>query len=130
MADFSTRHDIAVIDEIQMIADERRGYAWTNALLGLQADEIHLCGDPRPYMLIKELVEMTGDTLECQEYQRLSNFEVEDASISSLEDLRPGDCIVAFSRSKLFTIKAAINNLASKMELNQQSDKKKSQTKN
>ena len=37
--------DVAVIDEIQMIADEDRGWAWTRAFLGCQAKEIHLCGD-------------------------------------------------------------------------------------
>ena len=36
---------VAVIDEIQIIADPCRGYAWTEALLGLKADEIHLYGD-------------------------------------------------------------------------------------
>lgn len=81
-----------------MIADDRRGYAWTNALLGLQAEEIHLCGDPRAYLLIKELVEVTGDKLICKEYRRLSQLKVEDNNIRSLEDLRAGDCIVAFSR--------------------------------
>ena len=98
MADFNQKYDVAVIDEIQMIADDRRGYAWTNALLGLQAEEIHLCGDPRAYLLIKELVEVTGDKLICKEYRRLSQLKVEDNNIKSLEDLRAGDCIVAFSR--------------------------------
>jgi hypothetical protein len=28
------------------MADPVRGFAWTRALLGLRADEIHLCGDP------------------------------------------------------------------------------------
>ncbi|KAK7852653.1 dexh-box atp-dependent rna helicase dexh18 [Quercus suber] len=37
-------YDVAVIDEIQMMADPCRGYAWNRALLGLEADEIHLCG--------------------------------------------------------------------------------------
>ena len=39
------RFDVAVIDEIQMIGDEDRGWAWTRAFLGCQADEVHLCGD-------------------------------------------------------------------------------------
>ena len=107
-----------------MIADDRRGYAWTNALIGLQAEEIHLCGDPRAYVLVKELVEITGDKLECREYQRLSKLEVENKNIQSLKDLRDGDCIVAFSRAKLFTIKAAINNLTSKAKSTDSDDRK------
>ncbi|GKE10179.1 ATP-dependent RNA helicase SUV3L, mitochondrial, partial [Tanacetum coccineum] len=34
-------YEVAVIDEIQMMSDLYRGYAWTRLLLGLQADDIH-----------------------------------------------------------------------------------------
>lgn len=98
-----------------MIANDSRGHAWTNALLGLQADEIHLCGDSRAHNLIKKLCERTKDTYETKEYKRLSKLNVEHHNITSLKDLRVGDCIVAFSRQKLFTIKDAINQLAPKM---------------
>lgn len=59
MTDFAKVYDVAVIDEIQMIADRDRGNHWTNAILGLQAKEIHLCGDPRAYGLIKALADQT-----------------------------------------------------------------------
>lgn len=37
--------EVAVIDEIQLMRDPNRGWAWTRALLGIPADEIHLCGE-------------------------------------------------------------------------------------
>src|SRR5699024_8616219 len=37
--------DMCVIDEIQMLGDPNRGAAWTAAVLGVQAKEIHLCGE-------------------------------------------------------------------------------------
>lgn len=37
--------EVAVIDEIQLMRDLSRGWAWTRALLGIPADEIHLCGE-------------------------------------------------------------------------------------
>lgn len=43
MSDLHRRVDVAVVDEIQMIGDESRGWAWTRALMGLPAAEIHLC---------------------------------------------------------------------------------------
>lgn len=61
MADFQNRYDVAIIDEIQLIDDPERGYAWTNAILGLHADEIHLCGDERAFKLVSKLIENTGD---------------------------------------------------------------------
>lgn len=37
MADVNRRVDVAVIDEIQMMADPNRGWAWTRALQGRQS---------------------------------------------------------------------------------------------
>ncbi len=36
---------VAVIDEIQMVKDYQRGWAWTRALLGVPAEEVHVCGE-------------------------------------------------------------------------------------
>lgn len=44
-----------------MIGDNERGSAWTNALLGLKSDVIHLCGDERALGLINKICEITGD---------------------------------------------------------------------
>ncbi len=38
---------------IQVIKDYQRGWAWTRALLGLQADEIHLCGEAAAIDLVR-----------------------------------------------------------------------------
>jgi len=55
MCSIHKQFDVAVIDEIQVISDQQRGAAWTHALLGLQAKEIHLCGDQRSLQLISKL---------------------------------------------------------------------------
>ena len=34
-----------MIDEIQMVKDYQRGWAWTRALLGVAAKEVHVCGE-------------------------------------------------------------------------------------
>ncbi|MCR5294107.1 MAG: hypothetical protein K6E30_02875, partial [Lachnospiraceae bacterium] len=43
MADLDRFYMAAVIDEAQMVADSERGGAWTAAILGLLAAEIHIC---------------------------------------------------------------------------------------
>ena len=63
--------DVAVIDEIQMIGHRERGWAWTQALLGLKAKEIHLCGEERSVPLIRELVASMGDKLEINTYKKI-----------------------------------------------------------
>ncbi|MNR71234.1 ATP-dependent DNA helicase RecQ [compost metagenome] len=36
--------EVAVIDEIQMLHDDSRGWAWTSALVGVPADDVFVCG--------------------------------------------------------------------------------------
>ncbi len=59
----SLKYDVAIIDEIQMIGNEDRGSAWTQALLGLDAKEIHICGDSRALDYISQLARLTNDTV-------------------------------------------------------------------
>lgn len=90
--------DVAVIDEIQMIGSPERGWAWTQALLGVRAKEVHLCGEERTVPLIKELCASVGEKLVIHNYERLSPLKIADESLNGkIEDLRKGDCIVSFS---------------------------------
>ena len=42
----------------------QRGWAWTRSLLGLCAQEIHICGEASAVDLVKELMLDTGDEVE------------------------------------------------------------------
>ncbi|ODV89328.1 hypothetical protein CANCADRAFT_32624 [Tortispora caseinolytica NRRL Y-17796] len=108
MVSLSTVADVAVLDEIQMIADPDRGFAWTQALLGLQAKEIHLCGETRTVPFLKSLAALVGDEIEVNYYERLSPLEMDKSPLLSLDNLRPGDCLVAFSRRSIFDWKARV----------------------
>jgi ATP-dependent RNA helicase SUPV3L1/SUV3 len=55
---------VAVLDEVQMLGDKGRGWAWTRALLGLRARELHVCGDPAALPLLRELAAQCGDCIE------------------------------------------------------------------
>lgn len=102
-------YDVAVIDEIQMMADPARGFAWTRALLGLKADEIHLCGDPSVLNIVRKICSDTGDELVEQLYDRFKPLVVEAKTLQGdLRNVRSGDCIVAFSRREIFEVKLAI----------------------
>lgn len=109
MAPLGKELEVGVIDEIQMIADENRGWAWTRALLGSQVHELHLCGEERVVPLITELVALTGDKLEIHRYQRLNPLKTMTTSLKgSLKKLQKGDCIVAFSRLTIHALKREI----------------------
>ncbi|MGO4671181.1 hypothetical protein [Bosea sp. 2RAB26] len=45
-ADLSAPWDICVIDEIQMLDDAQRGWAWTAAAIGVNAEHVVMTGSP------------------------------------------------------------------------------------
>ena len=101
--------DVVVLDEIQMMSDPDRGWAWTNALLGACAREVHVCGEKSALPLIQKLVKLTGDKLTINEYERLGELAVEPKAMNhKLTGLRKGDCIIAFSKKKILEMKLKI----------------------
>ncbi|GAB1598972.1 ATP-dependent RNA helicase SUPV3L1, mitochondrial-like [Argonauta hians] len=104
MSNVNTLYEVAIIDEIQMIKDMQRGWAWTRALLGICAEEIHLCGEASSLNLVQELTEITGDTLEVRKYKRLTNLKYLDKALGTFDNVRPGDCFVCFSKKDIFYI--------------------------
>lgn len=48
----------------QQIGDDQRGWAWTRALQGVPANEIHLCGDGSALPLVKRLAAEMDEPLE------------------------------------------------------------------
>ncbi|POS76174.1 mitochondrial ATP-dependent RNA helicase Suv3 [Diaporthe helianthi] len=115
MTPLNQRVDVAVIDEIQMIGDESRGWAWTQALLGVQAKELHLCGEERTVPIIEEICRKIGDEVVVHRYKRLSGLQPMKESLKgSLQNLQKGDAVVSFSRVNLHTLKAGIENSTGK----------------
>lgn len=107
--------DVAVIDEIQMLGHQQRGWAWTQAFLGVRAKEVHLCGEERVVPIIKELVAFTGDKLEIHRYERLSPLKMMDKSLEgNIHSLRKGDCIISFSVVNIHRVKSMIEQVLRK----------------
>ena len=48
----------------QMLGCRTRGFSFTRALLGISADELHLCGDVSSVPLIQGILKVTGDDFE------------------------------------------------------------------
>lgn len=107
--------DVAVIDEIQMIGNAERGWAWTQALLGVMAREVHLCGEERTVPIIKEICATLGEKLVIHNYERLSPLKVASESLNGkLTDLRKGDCIVSFSVMGIHALRSQIERATGK----------------
>ncbi|KAI9870565.1 MAG: RNA helicase [Pleopsidium flavum] len=115
MVPLNVELEVAVIDEIQMIGNLERGWAWTQALLGLRAKEVHLCGEERAVPLIRELAAAMGEKLVIHHYQRLSPLRTMTTSLKGdLKKLRKGDCLVVFSRMAIHALRREIEKATGK----------------
>ncbi|XP_019708986.1 ATP-dependent RNA helicase SUV3, mitochondrial isoform X2 [Elaeis guineensis] len=110
MADLTSEYRCAVIDEIQMVGCRTRGFSFTRALLGISSDELHLCGDPAAVPLIQRILEVTGDLIKVQYYDRLSPLIPLKYPLGSFSNIKTGDCIVTFSRHEIYKLKKKIEN--------------------
>ncbi len=105
--DLSRTVDVCVIDEIQMLGDPSRGWAWTQAVVGAPARLVVLTGAPEAIPLVEHLLAMTGEPLEIRILKRKGKLRVEGAP-AKLEKLSRGDAVVAFSRRDVHELRARL----------------------
>ena len=102
MLDPEREIDVAVIDEIQMLSDPDRGWAWTQAVLGANAREVWLLGAPSAEPAIRALAARLGLPLEVRHKTRKHPLVVGHALANNpagaLRKARPGDAFIVFSR--------------------------------
>lgn len=117
MADLQTHYDVAVIDECQMIADRDRGGAWTAAILGLCADEIHACASPDAEGLLTRIINDCGDELTIIRHERMTPLEVEKEGFQFPASVRPGDALIVFSKARVHAVAAELKTRGYKVSL-------------
>ncbi|MBQ5938746.1 helicase-related protein [Massilia sp. AB1] len=98
MLDTKRQVEVAVIDEIQMLADRDRGAAWTTAVCGAPAATVYLVGAPEARRAIEALAERLEVPLEVHVLKRMAPLAMEDSPVRKLSNLRRGDAVIAFSR--------------------------------
>ena len=101
MLDTRNRVDVAVIDEVQMLADRDRGAAWTAAVCGAPATTVYLLGAPEARRAVEALAERLECPLEVHILKRKGPLSMEPISVRKLRNLRKGDAVIAFSRREV-----------------------------
>ncbi len=104
MADFDENYDIAVIDEAQLVADTDRGHSWTKAILGLRAEEIHICMSPAAEQVVCHLIQLCDDTFEVRRYERKTELVCEERPFAFPDDVQEGDALIAFSKKSVLDV--------------------------
>lgn len=107
-ARFRHQHwDVVVIDEVQMMADSQRGWAWVDALVSAYTENLMMTGPALIEPSLKTLSALCGDELVVQRTKRLSPVDVSRRA-TTLQKLEEGSMLVAFSRKTVLELKALL----------------------
>jgi len=102
--------DVAVIDEIQMLLDPDRGWAWTQAVVGVNAGEVWLLGALSAEPAIRAIAARLGVDVEFRYKERKHPLSVAPHALAtdplaSLAQAQKGDAWVVFSRRNALTLR-------------------------
>lgn len=127
MLDPSMEVRVAVLDEVQMLADEQRGWAWTAALVGMPARTLFVCGDQSVLEPCLRVVQALEESHEIEYTQRKTPLEVMAQVVQAPRIKREptttqgsgrrqrqketvgvakGDAVIAFTRKDVLTLSA------------------------
>ncbi len=101
-------YDVAVIDEGQMIGEEQRGGAWTRAILGVCADEVHICSDESCVDLITAIIEECGDTWETRHNKRAVPLSFDSRRFVFPQSVEEKDALIVFSKQSVIAVTAEL----------------------
>ena len=108
MINFELETDVCVIDEIQMLEDEDRGWAWVNAILGAPASKVIMTGSVNALDAIKQIAKYLDEPLEIVKFKRKNPLKMLDLP-TPLRDLKAGSALIAFSRKDVLGLKAKLS---------------------
>lgn len=108
MLNFEVDVDVCVIDEVQMIDDRDRGWAWANAIIGAPAKEIIMTGSINAKEAIIALAEYLGEELEIIEFERKNPLTLLNEPFT-YKDVQAKTAIIAFSRRDVLKLKQSFS---------------------
>jgi len=108
MLSFESEVDTCVIDEVQMIGDRDRGWAWANAIIGAPAKVVIMTGSPNSREAIVALAQYLGEPLEIIEFERKNPLELL-AHVTPIDAIEPQTAVIAFTRSNALRLKQQLS---------------------
>ncbi|MBR6316322.1 MAG: hypothetical protein IKR58_04915 [Lachnospiraceae bacterium] len=106
--DIYKNYDVAVIDECQMIADSQRGGAWTRAVLGVCAPEVHICCDNSCQNIVTQMITDCGDDYEIVHHERSVPLVFDKKEFRFPDGIREKDALIVFSKRSVLAVAAEL----------------------
>ena len=99
--------DVAVIDEAQMIFDPSRGWAWTQAIVAVPANEVIIICSAYAVPAIENLLGLCGERCTVKHFERKQHVQLLPQPVP-ITSLGLGDAVVAFSRRDVLMLRDRI----------------------
>jgi ATP-dependent RNA helicase SUPV3L1/SUV3 len=99
--------DVAVIDEAQMIFDSSRGWAWTQAVVAVPAQEVIIICSAYAVPALQNLLGLCGEACTVREFTRIQHVQLLPGTLP-VHALKMGDAVVAFSRRDVLALRDSI----------------------
>ncbi len=100
--------DVCVIDEIQMIGDRDRGWAWANALIGAPAKKVILTGSADVLAAVVELCEYLEEPLTVTHFERKNELKLLTQP-TPIKEIEKGTAVIAFSRRDVLGLRQQLS---------------------
>jgi ATP-dependent RNA helicase SUPV3L1/SUV3 len=107
MVGTNTPIDVAVIDEAQMIFDASRGWAWTQAIVAVPANEVIIICSAYAVPAIENLLGLCGERCSVRHFERKQHVQLLPQPVP-VSQLMLGDAVVAFSRRDVLMLRDQI----------------------
>lgn len=107
MVGTNTPIDVAVIDEAQMLFDASRGWAWTQAIVAVPANELIIICSDFAVPAIERLLGLCGERCTVRVFDRKQHVQLLERPVP-IDALGLGDAVVAFSRRDVLMLRDRI----------------------
>jgi ATP-dependent RNA helicase SUPV3L1/SUV3 len=108
MVDTRRAVEVAVVDEAQMIFDNYRGWAWTQAIVAVPANELIIICSAYAVPAIESLLGLCGESCRVRHFERKQHVELLPAAVP-MALLQKGDAVVAFSRRDVLMLRDQVS---------------------
>lgn len=99
MCDFHNTFETIIIDEVQMINDRDRGYAWTNAVIGAPANNVICLGTEEIKLTLSNLIEQCGSKSKIDNITLTTRLN--ELTIDKDNKIESGTALITFSRKQV-----------------------------
>ena len=96
--------ELAVIDEAQMIFDSSRGWAWTQAIVAVPANEVIIICSAYAVQTLENLLRLCGERCDVHHFERKQHVQLLPMPVP-ISALKMGDAVVAFSRKDVLMLR-------------------------